>query len=378
MARQSNRRRGWRKWIGYFLFFFLGALLTFAGYTYLSRKKSFSPEDFSQKVYIADQIIHSQLYEVGLSRKEILLHRSVSKRERDIAWKQSFLKIQVPRSLSFSQIEGNFRQNFSHLGKSFSIKSSRALDSLQLEVKVMERISHQITFLYATPSALKTALRPRIAIVIDDLGEETSIFQELLQGDLPVTFSILPFTSHAKAFALEAHQKGKEVILHLPMEPYGYPKIKPGKGALLREMGEKELLRQLSKDIEAVPHIQGVSNHMGSQLMENPEKARIILSELKRRGLFFLDSRTTPQTVGLQIAQSLGVKAMERSLFLDHSQNEKDIKEQMEKLIQVALSTGKAIGIGHPHHSTIESLKKMIPKIEEKGIEMVPLSDVMQ
>jgi polysaccharide deacetylase 2 family uncharacterized protein YibQ len=69
---------------------------------------------------------------------------------------------------------------------------------------------------------------------------------------------------------------------------------------------------------------------------------------------------------------------MERSLFLDHSQNEKDIKEQLEKLIQVALSTGKAIGIGHPHHSTIESLKKMIPEIEEKGIEMVPLSDVMQ
>jgi polysaccharide deacetylase 2 family uncharacterized protein YibQ len=112
--------------------------------------------------------------------------------------------------------------------------------------------------------------------------------------------------------------------------------------------------------------------------MEDPEKMRVVLSELKRRGLFFLDSRTTPQTVGLQTAQSLGLKAMERSLFLDHSSNEDDIKEKLEQLAQLSLSTGKAIGIGHPHPSTLKSLKEMIPKMKEKGIDIVPLSSVME
>jgi polysaccharide deacetylase 2 family uncharacterized protein YibQ len=228
------------------------------------------------------------------------------------------------------------------------------------------------------PTTEKAALRPKIALVIDDLGGERLIARELLEWDLPLTFSILPFAPHAKIIAREAHRKGKEVILHVPMEPHGYPKIRPGEGVLLREMSEAKLLGQLSKDLEAVPYVKGVSNHMGSRLMEDPEKMKIIFSELKRRGLFFLDSRTTPQTVGLQVAQLVGLRAMERSLFIDHSLNGEDIKKKIEKLIQVSLSNGKAIGIGHPHPATIQSLKEMIPKMKEKGIELVPLSAVME
>jgi polysaccharide deacetylase 2 family uncharacterized protein YibQ len=143
-------------------------------------------------------------------------------------------------------------------------------------------------------------------------------------------------------------------------------------------MDEAKLLGQLSKDLEAVPYVKGVSNHMGSRLMEDPERMKILFSELKRRGLFFLDSRTTPQTVGLQVAQSVGLKAMERTLFIDHSSNEEDIKQKIKRLIQLSLSNGKAIGIGHPHPATIRSLKEMIPKMKEKGIEVVPLSAVME
>jgi len=365
-------------WIGYLLFFLLGSLLTLGGYTYLIREKPLSPEAFSQKVFIADKIIQSQLYETGVSKTDILLQQSSLKKEESIAWEQSFLQIQLPRSKSLSSIEGDLKKSFSRLGKPFSIHSSQSPESLQLEVRVMDRITHQITFLYAKPPALGIGLRPKVAIVIDDLGGETSVSQELLRWDLPVTFSILPFTPHAKTLALEAQRKGKEIILHLPMEPHEYPKIKPGEGVLLQEMNDEKLLHQLSKDIEAVPYIKGVSNHMGSRLMEDPEKMRIILSELKRRGLFFLDSRTTPQTVGLQTAKSLGLRATERSLFLDNSQKEEDVKQQLEKLVHLALSKGKAIGIGHPHASTIKSLKEMIPKIQEKGIEIVLLSDLME
>ncbi|HYA92560.1 MAG TPA: divergent polysaccharide deacetylase family protein [Thermodesulfobacteriota bacterium] len=378
MAKKPNRRGRLKKWMGYVFSFFLGALLGFGGYLYLTREKALSPEDFSQKVFLVDQIIQSQFYEFGIQKKNILLHQMSSKKEGDLVWKQSSLKVQILPSLPFSLVEKNLRRSLSALGRPVSIQSSQKSESLRLEVKVLDRITHQLTFVSSIPSALKMGLHPKIAIVIDDLGGENKISQELLRWDLPITFSILPFAPFSQTLAREAHRKGREVILHLPMEPHGYPQVRPGEGVLLEEMDEASFLRQLSKDIEAVPYIKGVSNHMGSRLMEDPEKMKIVFSELKRRGLFFLDSRTTPQTIGLQVAQSVGLKAMERNIFIDNSLAEEDIKRQLEQLIQFSISKGKAIGIGHPHSSTVKFLKEIIPKMKERGIEVVPLSAVME
>jgi polysaccharide deacetylase 2 family uncharacterized protein YibQ len=364
--------------MGYFFSFFLGALLIFGGYTYLTREKPVSQEDFSKKVFLVDQIIQGQLYEMGIQKRNILRDQSSPKKEGGLTWRKSSLKVKVLPARSFSLIEENFRRSLSPLGKPVSIQSSKTTESLQLEIKVLNRVTHQLAFIPSTPSTLKTALRPKIAIVIDDLGDKDQISQELLHWNLPITFAILPFTPFSKTLAGEAHRQGKEVILHLPMEPRGYPQIRPGEGVLLGEMNETKLLRQLAKDIEAVPYITGVSNHMGSRLMEEPEKIKIIFSELKRRGLFFLDSRTTPQTVGLQVAQSVGLVAVERNIFIDNSSTEEDIKQQLDQLIQLSLSKGKAIGIGHPHPSTLKLIKEMIPKLKEKGIEDVPLSSMME
>ena len=224
------------------------------------------------------------------------------------------------------------------------------------------------------PSPSGAGVRPKIAIVIDDLGGENHLSRELLLLDFPLTLSILPFTTYSKPLAIDAPQKGKEVILHLPMEPHGYPKVKPGEGVLLQEMDEERLLRQLSKDIESIPNIRGVSNHMGSRLMEDPEKLKIIFSDLKRRGLFFLDSRTTPRTAGLRTARLVGLKAMERTLFIDNLLEDEAIKKSLDRLIRASLSTGMAIGIGHPHSLTIQSIREMVPKMKGRGIEIVPLS----
>ena len=243
----------------------------------------------------------------------------------------------------------------------------------------MDRVTHQITFF--SPKSLDSYNRPSTqgchcdrrprgrksyCSRIPPLESSNYLFH-------PTFHNLIPRT-----IALEAHRRGREVILHLPMEPHGYPEIQPGEGALLQEMDEESLIRQLSKDIEAIPYIKGVSNHMGSRLMEDSEKMRIIFSELKRRGLFFLDSRTTPQTVGLQTAHEIGLMAMERTLFLDNSPDEDDIKQNIERLTQFSLFTGKAIAIGHPHSSTLKSLKEMIPKMKEKGIDIVPLSALME
>lgn len=377
MARRLRKGR-LRTWVGHLLSFFLGALLALGGYLFLRQDKTPPPEDFSQKVFLADQIVQSQLYEIGVQKKNVLFHQSSLKKEEGRVWKQVSLKVQILPPLSFPSVEGNFRRSLTALGKTVSIQSSQKPESLYLEVKVWGRITHQLTFFLSIPSHLKAALHPKVAIVIDDLGGEDKISKELLRWDLPVTFSILPFAPFSKRLASEAHRKGKEIILHLPMEPWGYPETRPGEGVLLEEMNEGRLLNQLSKDIEAVPYIAGVSNHMGSRLMEDPEKMKIVFLELKRRGLFFLDSRTTPQTIGLQVAQSVGLRATERSVFIDHSSTEEDIKRQLEELIQLSLSRGKAIGIGHPHPSTLKLIKEMVPKMKERGIEIVSLSTLME
>ena len=362
----------------YFFLFLLAVFLIFGGYVYLSREKPPSQEDFSKKVFLTDQIIRGQLDALGIEKKNILLQQSSSRKAGGLTWKKSSLKLRVFAPRTFSSIEGDLRRSLAPLGKSVSIRSSRSKDSLRLEIRVLNRDTHELTFVLSTPVTPRVALQPRIAIVIDDLGSKDKISQELLRWDLPVTLAILPFTPFAKTLAEEAHRLGKEIILHLPMEPQGYPQVRPGEGALLEEMSDAKLLHQLARDIEGVPYITGVSNHMGSRLMEEPEKIKVIFSELKKRGLFFLDSRTTPQTVGLQVAQSVGLKAMERSVFIDNSSTEEDIERQLEQLIQIALSKGKAIGIGHPHASTIKAIKKMIPELKEKGIEVVSLSVLME
>lgn len=379
MARgKRSKRGGGRLWMRYLLSFLFGFLLTLLGTLYLTQERPLSKEAFSQKTFLIDQIIRSQFYEIGIPRKDIFFRQALSKQEGALTWEASLMKIRLARSLPFSLIEENLKRSLSRLGKPISLHSVTGKDSLQLDIKVQNRITHQLTFLYAKPALPKIAVRPKIAIVIDDLGGENEISQEILHWNVPLTLSILPFTPYSKVLAQQAHQRGREVILHLPMEPHGYPKTKPGEGVLLQEMEDEMLLRQLSRDLEAVPNIKGVSNHMGSRLMEDPAKLRIIMKELKRRDLFFLDSRTTPQTMGLQIAESIGVRATERSLFLDHSQDPEEIKRQLEKLAQLSLETGKAIGVGHPHPSTLKSLKEMIPRIKAKGIKIVPLSSLVE
>jgi hypothetical protein len=379
MARgQRSKRGGGRPWIGYLLSFLFGCLLALLGTLYLTEERPLSKEAFSQKTFLIDQIIRSQFYEIGILRKDIFFRQSLSKQEGALTWEASLMKIRLARSLPFSLIEENLKRSLSRLGKPISLRSVTGKDSLNLDIKVQNRMTHQLTFLYAKPSLPKIAVRPKVAIVIDDLGGENQMSQEILHWNVPLTLSILPFTPYSKVLAQQAHQRGKEVILHLPMEPYGYPQTKPGEGVLLQEMEEEKLLRQLSRDLEAVPNIKGVSNHMGSRLMEDPGKVRIIMKELKRRGLFFLDSRTSPQTMGIQIAESIGVRATERNLFLDHSQDPEEIKRQLEKLVQLSLETGSAIGIGHPHPSTLKSLKEMIPRMKEKGIKIVPLSSLVE
>lgn len=219
--------------------------------------------------------------------------------------------------------------------------------------------------------------RIRVAIVIDDIGNNKRIFQKFVDLGIPLTFSILPGERFSSHIAAEAWRKDYEVMLHLPMEPRDSMK-NPGNGVIYLSMSEEGMLQQLSRDIEAVPYIAGINNHMGSLFTENRDAMNILLKEIQKRKLYFLDSRTSSDSVAYEIAKSIGIKSGSRDVFLDNKRDVEYIKGQIDRVIKIAKKHGEAIAIGHPKSETVAALREKIPDFEREGIELVRVSEVLE
>jgi polysaccharide deacetylase 2 family uncharacterized protein YibQ len=218
---------------------------------------------------------------------------------------------------------------------------------------------------------------PRVAIIIDDLGYNRKKAQKFLELDAVLTFSILPYSPFTKKIAKAAYDKGMDVMLHLPMEPIEYPAIDPGPGVLLMSMSPDELIRQLKQDLDAVPEIKGVSSHMGSKMTAESDQMYQIFSVLKKRGLFFIDSRSTAHTVGRSSARLFKVPFAERDVFIDHKPNADFIRKQLKTLVRIAQKRGQAVGIAHPSKTTLKILRQELPELQ-KQVELVPVSQLVK
>jgi polysaccharide deacetylase 2 family uncharacterized protein YibQ len=226
------------------------------------------------------------------------------------------------------------------------------------------------------PPASKKEQLPRVAIIIDDLGYDRKIAEKLSKLDAVLTFSILPHSPYQKDIARLSQSKGFDTILHLPMEPIEYPSVNPGPGTLLTSMTPDQLLHQLEVDLDAVPFIKGVNNHMGSRMTAESSQMYQIFSILKKRGLFFIDSRTTGDTLCRPSARLFQIPFAQRDIFLDHKQDAEFIRRQIKKLVQIAKRNGQAVGIGHPHSTTYKVLREMLPDLK-KEVQLVPTSDIV-
>lgn len=202
-----------------------------------------------------------------------------------------------------------------------------------------------------------------VAIIIDDVGYDYKIASGFLALDVPLTFSLLPKGSSNHRIIDQALKKNMEIMLHLPMEPANYPKVNPGPGALLSSMGPDELIAQLNDNLDSVPSARGVNNHMGSKLTASSEQMRQIFTILKKRNLFFIDSRTSVHTRCRPSAELLHLPFAERDVFIDHEQTPAFVRKQLRLLIARARRQGFAIGIAHPHLVTLKVLKEMLPEI---------------
>ncbi len=217
--------------------------------------------------------------------------------------------------------------------------------------------------------------RPLIAVVLDDVGVARSHAE--LAIDLPgvITLSFMTYADGVADMAARARAKGHELMLHVPMEPLGH-EIDAGPNVLTVGASEGELLKRLSWGLDRFPGYIGINNHMGSRFTQDERGMQVVLAELKRRNLLFLDSRTIGNTVGDKLAAGMGVPHVMRDVFLDNEMDEAAVIKQLMQAERVAASKGQAIAIGHPHPATIAAIRAWMPKAEARGFVIVPLSAV--
>jgi len=228
-----------------------------------------------------------------------------------------------------------------------------------------------------SPSAVSTEPGlPRVAIVIDDLGNDAPAVERIASWPYPVCGAVLPVLPGSGRAARALEQSGKQVILHLPMEPRRYPQMQPGPGVVLRSHNEEQITQTLEADLDSVPGAVGVSNHMGSAATADPRVMRAVARVLARRGLFFLDSRTTDATVAREAARKERVPAVSRRVFLDDVATEQAVGKAVDELIAHARTEGSAVALGHPYPATLAVLERELPRLAQRGVRLVPVGDL--
>lgn len=217
--------------------------------------------------------------------------------------------------------------------------------------------------------------KPVVSIIIDDMGYRLEHDRMALMLSGPLTYAVLPHSPGARQVIRTARRKGSELMLHLPMESAGIMHT-PSPGMLTRSMDWITFVRTIQKNLAAVPGIVAVNNHEGSLLTTDYLRMRWLAEELSRhRGIAFIDSRTTHHTVALKAAREVGLPATRRDIFLDYEQGR--IKQQFDVLISMAKQQGSVLAIAHPYEETIGFLKDNLRRLQQQGIELVPVSQLI-
>lgn len=232
--------------------------------------------------------------------------------------------------------------------------------------------------LSVAPQYAQSAEPAFIAIIIDDIGYNLEAGKRVINSSLPITCSILPARPHSIKLARLAHQQGKEVMLHLPMQASKSERL--GHGGLTLGMSKREFTRTIDISIDAIPHAQGINNHMGSLLTSTPEHMEWLMQTIANRDehLFFVDSKTTAKTVAGEAAQSYHIPSVKRDVFLDSVANDKAfVRGQIKQLIKIAKQQGYALAIGHPHHATLSVLEQELSNLSAQDVQLVSVSELI-
>lgn len=231
-----------------------------------------------------------------------------------------------------------------------------------------------VALLFSHPvDACKRHGKYMMAVIIDDLGYSWARGNDIAQLPAPITLSIIPETPHALALAALGERWGKELMVHMPMTSDAQSVRDPL--VLTEHLTDDGFDLLIDRALASVPGATGLNNHMGSALTRNADAMTRLMKRLKSQQLFFIDSRTTADSVAAQIARAEGVAQASRTVFLDHDPDRAAVAARLEQAIAAARSMGSAIAIGHPHHATIDVLRQALPRLPS-DVTLVPASQI--
>ena len=211
------------------------------------------------------------------------------------------------------------------------------------------------------------ASSPILTIIIDDIGYNIERVKEFLDIEYPITYAVIPFAPHGKEVAQLITKKQKPILIHMPMEPISWPRHDPGPQALFTNDATEDIQNKILQGINIVPQAGGMNNHMGSKFINTEKSVHIFFQTLKKKGLFFVDSKTIQSKVAQKLAQQYNIKYYARDVFLDNNRNEYKIMSQLLAAAWIAKKKGTAIALGHPYAATRNVLRVCLPLLVENG-----------
>ncbi len=402
--KRRSKKRHQRVPFGRNLFIFILASFVIAGggFLYQSWNKKenlkspqvyeiFPSSRLSNKIHKIEQDYHRVLFGLGIHKSQIHFIKVDVEHKGSKSWEHSYTKILCSSSTDLSRLLGKFKVRLRNITKNeVSIKQKKlSYRHWIVQLYLYDLPVHTITFIKKPPKPVlpipkplphirpEERPRPKVAIIIDDMGHDFRKAKEFLSLDYPLSFSILPFSPYGAKIAEEMHKYGRDVLVHLPMEPNDIVNHALGPGALLTTMDHDHLIEQLKKDINAVPFCIGANNHMGSLFTTDRKRMRCILTTLKEKGMFFVDSLTSTKSVAEEISKEIGILFVKRDIFLDHFQDEKFLNKQLNRTIKIAKRRGFAVAIGHPYPITIVVLKKRLKEMA-KEVKIVSISELLK
>ena len=359
--------------------------------------KQETPTSFEDRLTKATGYAYNAFFNLGLSKVNFISHYTEKRDRQGSMYEYIYWELWVRDDFSFEDAKALFDQVVVQKVQGLTLSPAQYDTktyemSLKMDGVDVCKVTFSKTGVEAEADAKTLAMvdvdrlvpkmeyggPARIAVIIDDIGFRTEVDNQFLNLPASLAFAVIPYSPTGREFAAEAHRRGREILLHLPMEPKAYPKISPGKGGLLLRMGADEIRNVLNEDLKQVPYIKGVNNHMGSAFTSDAEKMQVVLERIKTEGLYFVDSRTAGSAKGYEVAQKLGIPSGARNIFLDHVPRPDEIAKQFDLLVKVAKRQGYAIAIGHPHTATLQVLRKKLPTLRKLNVAVIPPSSLVQ
>lgn len=331
-------------------------------------------QDYLQLSDRVDQALKGALEELGAS-PSFVTQSATELEEEGKRWRFRQLTVRVAAQISLLRCNLAVTKSVQEVGgQVLSVEQGRRGDRLTMELGVEGLRTH---FLELISEENIAPTRGRLAIIIDDFGAiNNRVADSFIQLLTVLTVAVIPGHKTSQQIARQAVAAGHQVLVHLPMES---KEGEPGEeNGILVDLPEEEIRRRTRWALAELPWAVGVNNHMGSLATENEKVMHAVLEEIKAAGKFFVDSRTSPQSVALDVARQLDLFCAKSDGFLDDQDDRAQIKKRLEELGDRALQVGSAIGIGHIRANTLQVLEQMIPRLERKGVRFVHVSQLLQ